>query len=98
MRRSWKVISVYPNSLDDQQHGSPQPFLASGVPINAYDFRTTSRRPRRADRGDRLGEMRSPRFALIVLFVGIVATAQTVPLRSVGTESGRVEVDADHPE
>src|SRR5262249_43132366 len=30
--------SVNPNSLGDQQHGSPQPFLASGVPINAYDL------------------------------------------------------------
>jgi hypothetical protein len=28
----------YRYSLGDQQHGSPQPFLASGVPINAYDF------------------------------------------------------------
>jgi hypothetical protein len=27
----------YPNSLGDQQHRSPQPFFASGVPINAYD-------------------------------------------------------------
>jgi hypothetical protein len=33
------VISVHPNSLGDQLHGAPQPFLASGVPINAYDLR-----------------------------------------------------------
>jgi hypothetical protein len=30
----------YPNSLGDQQHGSLQPFLASGAPINAYDLPT----------------------------------------------------------
>ena len=34
----------YRNSLADQQHPLPRPFLASGVPINAYDFKTAYRK------------------------------------------------------
>src|SRR5262249_43134234 len=40
--------SVNPNSLGDQQHGSPQPFLASGVPINAYDISGRYRKRRQS--------------------------------------------------
>ena len=38
--------SVYPNSLGVQQRGSLQPFLASGVPINAYDLSALYRKTR----------------------------------------------------
>jgi hypothetical protein len=36
-RTRLRSSSVNPNSLGDQQHGSPQALIASGVPMNAYD-------------------------------------------------------------
>ena len=51
----------FPNSLGDQQHGSLQPFLSSGVPINAYDLPGAYRKPVR-----RVGPCLDPTFALSI--------------------------------